>query len=403
MRAQAPADLVERGRRIGSARLDRLPAYVFAELDRLIGEQRAAGVDVISLGIGDPDLPTPAAAVSALQQAAAEPRNHRYASYRGLGSLRAAMAAWYSRRFGVDLDQDREVLPLLGSKEGIGHLAFALLDQGDLAVVPDPGYPVYAASSLLAGGEVHAMPLLAERGWQPDLEAIPSSVLGRARVLWLNYPNNPTGAVASLDFLAQAVEFSRRHRLVLAHDAAYTEVTFGGYRAPSVMQAPGAREVAVEFHSLSKTFNMTGWRVGMVVGNPAVLDALATVKENLDSGIFQAVQEAAVAALALPPEVVERCNEVVARRQQRAVAALRSLGWPVQPTPATFYLWFALPPVAAGLGSLEFTRLVLQRTGVVITPGVGLGRGGEGYLRISLTLPDDRLDEALRRLASLSA
>jgi LL-diaminopimelate aminotransferase len=379
-------------------RIKNLPPYLFAEVDRRIAEKRAAGFDVISLGIGDPDLPSPQHVVEAAQQAVADPIRHRYPDYYGLKELREAIARWYERRFGVELDSDREVVPLIGSKEGIAHLAVAFIDPGDVALVPDPGYPVFSIGTMLANGEPYYMPLRAERGFLPDLSAIPDEVARRARILWLNYPNNPTAAVATLEFFEEALAFARRHDLLLAHDNAYSDVAYDGYRAPSLLEIPGAKDVAVEFHSLSKTFNMTGWRTGMMVGNRVAVEALGRVKTNVDSGIFDAIQIASIAALDGDPAWVEERNARFQARRDATVATLRKIGVEVIPPRASLYIW---APVPAGLSSVEFSLRVLDDASVWVTPGVGFGPSGEGFFRISLTVPDHRLSEALERLERL--
>jgi LL-diaminopimelate aminotransferase len=382
---------------LAARRMARIPPYLFAEIDRKVAAKRAAGVDVIALDIGDPDTPTPDAIVRAAIEALGRGENHRYASYFGMPALREAIAAWYKRRFDVDLDPGSEVLPTLGSKDGISHLPFALVNPGDIVLMPSPGYPVYLTGTVMADGEPYILPLTAANGWLPDLDAIPEEVAHRARILWLNYPNNPTAATAPPEFFEQALEFCRAHQVVLCHDFPYSEVSFRGYRPPSVLQFAGAKDVAVEFHSLSKTFNMTGWRVGMAVGNPEVLRMLGQVKTNIDSGIFPVVQHAAIAALSGPdlPEL----NDLYERRQARTLEVLRSIGWADAQAPdATFYLWL---PVPDGYTSVSFATRVLDEAGVNVTPGNGFGEPGEGYFRVSLTVPDSRLDEALERLRKL--
>jgi LL-diaminopimelate aminotransferase len=379
-------------------RIERLPPYLFTEISRKIAEKRSQGVDVISFGIGDPDLPTPERIIESLREASLDAANHRYPETEGLPELRQAIARWYERRFGVSLDPEREVLPLIGSKEGIGHIALCFIEPGDVALVPDPGYPVYAMGTLLAGGEAYYLPLREEDGFLPDLEAVPDEVLRRARVLWLNYPNNPTGAVADIAFFERAAAFAREHGLAVLHDGPYSEVAFEGYRAPSFLEAEGAREVGIELHSLSKSYNMTGWRIGMAVGNAEIIGALTRVKSNLDSGIPQAIQRMAIAALEGPQDCIEEHNRVYQRRRDRLVAALRGLGLRVSPPKASLYVWARVPE---GTTSVEFATRLLDDAGVVVTPGVGYGPSGEGYVRLSLTIPDERLEEGVRRLEGL--
>ncbi len=376
-------------------RLGRIGAYLFADLDRRQEELQARGVDVINLGVGDPDLPTPEHIVEALARAARDPRSHRYPPYPGIRDFREAAAEWYWRRFGVRLDPEREVLVLIGSKEGLAHLPWAVLDPGEAALVPDPGYPVYRAATVLAEGEPIAVPLQPERGYLPDLAAVPDQAARRARLLFLNYPNNPTAATASPGFFDEVVRFARDHGIFVAHDNSYSEIAYDGYRPPSFLQAEGAKEVGVEFHSLSKTYCMTGWRLGFAVGHPGLIGALGRIKTNVDSGVFRAVQEAGIAALLGPQEPVRERLEVYRRRRDRVVEALDALGWNPPRPQATFYLWIQAP---GGRTGTAFAAEVLERTGVVLTPGLGYGRQGERYVRLSLTTPDARLDEALDRL-----
>jgi LL-diaminopimelate aminotransferase len=376
-------------------RVESLPPYLFAELDHKIAERRAQGVDVISLGVGDPDRPTPDHVVAAAVEAASDPSTHQYPSYYGMPEFRRAVAAWFERRFGVSLDPDDEVLPLIGSKEGLAHLAFAYLDPGDRAVVPDPGYPVYAIATRLAGAEPVTLPLPRERGFLPDWDAAPV-VDDRTRLLWLNFPTNPTAAVATEADLARAVEFAGEHDLLLAHDAAYSEITFDGFVAPSVLQVPGGRDVAIEFHSLSKGYNMTGWRIGFAVGAPDAIRALGTLKTNLDSGIWNAVQRGAIAALEGPQDHVAAMRDLYRKRRDLVVGTLNRLGWDLEPPLGSVYVWV---PTPNGETSAEFADALLDRAGVVVAPGLGYGALGEGYVRISLTVPDDRLAEAMDRIA----
>jgi len=381
-----------------SQRLEKLPPYLFVEISRKIAEKRAQGIRVISFAIGDPDIPTPPHIIEALREAALDPANHRYPETEGLPELRRAIAAWYRRRFGVDLDPDEEVLPLIGSKEGIGHVALCLIDPGDIALVPDPAYPVYAMGTVIAGGQPYYLPLREENDFLPDLTQVPEEVARRAKVLWINYPNNPTGAVADLTFFREVVAFARRYDLAVCHDAPYTEVAFDGYRPPSFLEVPGAKEVGIEFHSFSKSYNMTGWRIGMAVGNPRLIRALRDVKSNLDSGIPQAIQKMAIAALQGPQGCIEEHNRIYQARRDRLVETLRRLGLRVRPSLASLYLWARVPE---GETSVSFAERLLEEAAVVVTPGVGYGPSGEGYVRLSLTLPDDDLEEGLRRLEAL--
>ena len=378
-----------------SQRLSQLQPYPFVEISRIIADKRAKGEDVVTFGIGDPDIPTPIHIIDRLVETAHNPSNHRYPETDGLPELRRAMAYWYDRRFGVTLDPDKEVLPLIGAKEGIGHVAFCFLDPGDLALVPDPGYPVYAMGTMFAGGEAYSMPLLEENGWLPDLDAIPSDVARQAKVMWLNYPNNPTAAVASVEYYKQAVEFARKYDLAILHDAAYSEVCFDGYTSPSFMEVNGARDVGIEFHSLSKCFNMTGWRIGMAVGNADIIKALFQIKSNLDSGIPQAIQEMAIEALTGPQECIRENNAIYQRRRDKVVATLIKLGLGVVPPKASLYVWARVPE---GYTSSEFATRLLGDTNIVVTPGTSYGKHGEGYIRLSLTTPDEQVDKGVSRL-----
>ena len=378
-------------------RIDRLPRYLFVEINEKIAEKRAEGVDVINFAIGDPDLPTPSHIIEYMCEAAHDPASHRYPETAGLPQLREAIAGWYQRRFSVALNPNREILPLIGSKEGIGHIAFVFIEPGDIALVPDPGYPVYARGTLLAGGEPYFMTLRAENDFLPDFENIPKDIARRAKLMWLNYPNNPTGATAELDFFEKAVYFARQHSLAICHDAAYTEVAFDGYKPPSFMQAAGAKEVGVEFHSLSKTYHMTGWRIGMVVGNAEMINALFRVKSNLDSGIPQAIQHAAIKALNSSQEHIFEHNTILQRRRDKLMQAINQIGLRARVPKATFYIWASVPQ---GYTSTDFADKLLNEAGVAVTPGIGYGKEGEGYIRFSLTLPDDRLEQGIERLLS---
>lgn len=376
-------------------RLSKLPPYLFAEISRKMAEKRARGEKLVNFGIGDPDLPTPPHIIERLCDAAHDPANHRYPEADGLPELRQAIADWYQRRFAVRLDPAKEVLPLIGSKEGIGHLSFCLLDPGDLALVPDPAYPVYSMSTRLAGGEPYPLPLTEQNDFLPELGSIPPEVARRAKVLWLNYPNNPTSGVADLDFFEKAVAFAQKHDLFICHDAAYSEVAYDGYRPPSFLQVPGAKEVGVEFHSCSKSYNMTGWRIGMVAGNEKLVGALMRFKSNLDSGIPQAIQKAAIEALSGPQDMIAEHNEAYRRRRDKLLPVLEKIGLKARKPLASLYIWARVPE---GFTSEKFAAKLLDEAGVVVTPGTGYGEYGEGYIRLSLTLPDVELDEGLARL-----
>ena len=380
-------------------RIQALPPYLFAEIDRKKRAALAKGVDLIDLGIGDPDIPTPGRIIERLTETVTKPANHRYPSSSGMMEFRQAVADWYGKRFGVTLDPATEVVSLIGSKEGVANMAVAYVDPGDVVLVPTPGYPVYEIGTNFNGGEVFFMPLRRENGFLPDLSSIPADVLGRAKMMWLNYPNNPTGAVADESFLKEAVDFARRHKIVLCHDAAYTELGFDGYRAPSILQVDGAREVAIEFHSLSKTFNMTGWRIAMAVGCPELVATLGQVKSNVDSGVFQPVQEAAILALEHAEEFLVPIREVYQERRDTLLDGLHQAGFELPAPRATFYVWL---PVPGGWTSTDFTARLLDEAGIVTTPGNGFGEPGEGFIRLTLCSPADRLKEAVERLRQVS-
>jgi LL-diaminopimelate aminotransferase len=381
-----------------SKRLDRIPAYLFVEINRKIAEKRARGEDIISFAIGDPDLPTPQYIIERLCREANNPVNHRYPETDGLAELREAIAGWYKSRFDVELDSDKEVLPLIGSKEGIGHISFCLIDTGDIAIMTDPGYPVYSKSTILAGGEPYYISINENNSFLPDLDKASDEVAKKAKVLWLNYPNNPTGAVADLDFFEKAVQYAKKNDLVICHDAPYTEVWYDGYEPCSFLQAKGAKDVGIEFHSLSKTYNMTGWRIGMAVGNSKLIDALFRFKSNMDSGIPQAIQWAAIEALTGRQEGVKERNAHYQKRRDKLVDALSQIGLRVMKPKASFYIWAKVPD---GYTSVQFTTELLDKTGIAVTPGTGYGSAGEGYIRLSITLPDERLDEGIKRLLTL--
>ncbi len=382
-------------------RLNKLPPYFFVDITKKIAELQARGEDVISFAIGDPDLPTPSYIIECMCQAAHNPANHRYPETSGLFTLRQAIAEWYERRFGVTLNPDKEILPLIGSKEGIGHMALCFIEPDDIALVPDPGYPVYSVSTLIAGGEPYFMPLKEENDFLPNFEAIPKEIASKAKLMWLNYPNNPTGATAGIDFFEKAVYFARQHNnLAVCQDAPYSEVAFEGYKSPSFMQVSGAKEVGVEFHSLSKTYHMTGWRIGMVVGNAEMIDALFRVKSNLDSGIPQAIQQAAIEALRGSQDCIAEHNAILQRRRDKLIRTLAKIGLKARIPKATFYIWAKVPQ---GYTSIDFTKKLLDEAGIAVTPGIGYGKEGEGYIRFSLTLADDRLEEGVNRLSAWHA
>jgi LL-diaminopimelate aminotransferase len=381
-----------------SKRLEAIPPYMFAELERRVAAKKAAGIDVISLGIGDPDTPTYPHIVEAMQRAVADPSTHQYPSNRGRAEFRDALAAFYDRRFGVELDPESEVIPAIGAKECIYNLCFAFLDPGDVALAADPGYPVYTGGPLLAGAEAALMPLVPELGFVPDLDALArdaGDTLDRARLLFVNYPNNPTGAVVPEGFFERVVELAREHEVLVVHDNAYSETTYDGYVAPSFLATPGAKQVGVEVFSLSKGFNMTGWRCAAILGNADAVSSYWRLKTNVDSGLFEAVQLAGAAALEGPQAAVAEMSAIYARRRDLVVAALREIGVSVEPPKGTIYVW---APVPEGHTSTSFAELVLEEAAVVISPGSMYGPSGEGFFRISLTTPDDRISEAVERM-----
>jgi LL-diaminopimelate aminotransferase len=377
-------------------RLDLVPPYLFAELERKIEEKRTAGVDVISLGIGDPDLPAPAAVVEEMQRRVARPETHQYPSNRGLAVFREAVAAFYETRFAVEIDPGSEVIPVLGGKEGVAHIALACLEAGDVCLSPEPGYPPYTSGPLFAGADLHYVPLLEENGFLPDLE-LPDEIARRANLLFLNYPNNPTGAVVDDRLFERAIELARSQQLFVVHDSSYSEIAFDGYRPPSFLATPGAKDVGVEIFSLSKGWNMTGWRVGWIAGNAEIVERYRQLKTNLDSGMFDALQHAAVAALTNARDFPREMSDIYRRRRDLMIDALAAIGLPARPPTATPYIWARVP---AGHTSASFTELVLGEAGVVVSPGPSFGPSGEGFVRISLTVPDERLQEAAQRIAS---
>jgi LL-diaminopimelate aminotransferase len=378
-----------------SKRLQSMPPYLFAELERRIAEKREAGIDVISLGIGDPDEPTYEYIVKAMQAAVADPATHQYPSNRGRDDFRQGLAEFYQRRFGVEIDPGSEVIPAIGAKECIYNLCFAFLNPGDVALAADPGYPVYTGGPILADATPHVMPLVPELGFVPDLTAIPPEVAAKAGLMFLNYPNNPTGAVVPEGFFEMVVSFAREHEILVVHDNAYSETTYDGYEAPSFLATPGAKEVGVEVFSLSKGYNMTGWRCAAILGNADAVQAYWKLKTNIDSGLFEAVQIAAVEALSGPQGPLQRMNEAYTRRRDLVVDALREIGVEVTAPKGTIYVW---APVPAGHTSTSFAEKVLEEAAVVVSPGSMYGPSGEGFFRIALTAPDDRIEEAVERM-----
>ena len=379
-----------------SQRVQSLPPYLFAEIERKVAARRAAGVDIISLGIGDPDLPTPPHVIAALKQGADDPATHQYPTNRGEIGFRTAVARYYRARYDVELDIESEIVPLLGAKEGVAHICLALLDQWDVCLAADPGYPVYTTGPLLADGTAVHLPLVPELGFQPDLEALEPAVLAKAKMIFVCYPNNPTGAVIEDDFFTRLVAFARANDLIVVHDNAYGDITYDGYVAPSFLATPGAKEVGVELYSLSKSYNMTGWRAGAIVGNATVVDAFWRLKTNMDSGMFGAVQRAGTAALDGPQDCVREMCGIYERRRDLLVEALRGIGLDARPPKGTIYLWV---PVPEGHTSASFTEQVLNQADVIVSPGAAYGPAGEGYVRFSLTVPDERLAEAVERIA----
>lgn len=382
-----------------SERLKQLPPYLFQEIDRLKAELIAKGVDVINLGVGDPDLPTPSHIITELERAARDPVNHQYASYSGMDDFKKSVAGWYKRRFNIELDARSEVLTLIGSKEGIAHLPLAFTNPGDLSLVPSPAYPVYHITTMFAGGESYFMPLKSENHFLPDLKAIPSGIAHRAKLIYINYPNNPTGATAEREFFRQVIDFAREYKILVCHDAAYTEMAFDGYQPMSFLELPGAKEVGIEFHSLSKTYNMTGWRLGFAVGNSEALNGLGQIKSNIDSGVFNAIQYAGITALEADQSCITEMQKVYQERRDILIRGLRKIGLNPQTPRATFYVWCPTPP---GYKSKDFTTLLLRQTGIVTTPGSGFGADGEGYIRMALTVNKERIGEAIDRMLKIS-
>ncbi|MBM4261708.1 MAG: LL-diaminopimelate aminotransferase [Deltaproteobacteria bacterium] len=376
-------------------RINDLPPYLFAEIDRKKRQAIAKGVDIIDLGIGDPDIPTPTPVVEKLVECATKPANHRYPNSSGMGEFREAVASWYQRRFNVKLDPAKEVCSLIGSKEGIGNMAVAFVDPGDVVLVSSPCYPVYHIGTAFNGGKNYFLPLRKENKFLPDLDSIPADVAKQAKLLWINYPNNPTAAVADKDFYKKVIDFANKYNVIVCHDAAYTEMGYDGYRPMSFLELDGAKEVGIEFHSLSKTFNMTGWRIGMAVGNPDIVGGLAQAKSNLDSGIFQSVQEAGIEALRLGDAIVDPSRRIYQERRDILVDGLRAVGLQCEKPKATFYVWVECP---RGLSSADFTTKLLEDAGVVTTPGNGFGEAGEGFVRFTVCVDKERLKEVAERI-----
>ena len=378
-----------------SERLEKIPPYLFAEIDRKIAEAKAKGIDIISLGIGDPDTPTLAPVVAEMHKAIDNPKNHDYPPYNGTEKFRQAACDWMKKRFDVELNPDTEMLANIGSKEAIAHIFFAFVDKGDYTLVPDPGYPVYKNATIFAGGTPYSMPLKEENGYLPDFDKIPEDIAKKSKLMFLNYPNNPTGAVADLDFYKKAVDFCKKYDILLCSDMAYSEMTFDGYKAPSVLQVEGGKDVAIEFYSHSKSYNMTGWRVGFVCGNADAVKALGTIKNNIDSGTFKAIQDAAAAAFTVDQSLIDNLNKMYQDRRDAAESGFRKLGWDIKPSKATFYLWL---PVPKGMTSEEFVTQMLEKAHVVVPPGNGYGSCGEGYFRVALTKDVDTIKECIRRM-----
>ncbi len=378
-----------------SERLGNLPPYLFLEIDKAKRKSRSEGKDLIDLGVGDPDMPTPAHVIQKLYEAAQDPKNQKYALDQGMPALRQAIADWYKRRFNVALNPDTEILPLIGSKEGIAHTPLAFVNPGDCTLVPDPCYPPYRGSTILAGGKAHSMPLLAENGFLPDFREIPLPVRKRAKLMFLNYPNNPTAAVADKPFYKEVIHFASRNNIIVLHDAAYSEMAYDGYKPMSFLELEGAKDVGVEFHSLSKTYNMTGWRIGWVCGNSDIVAAIAKVKSNIDSGIFSAIQVAGVEALTGPQYHIRKMSDLYQERRDALCDGLRECGFKVSKPRATFYVWVDVPK---GYDSKRFSHFLLERASIVATPGIGFGRSGEGYIRFALTVSKERIREAVERI-----
>ena len=376
-------------------RIQNIPPYLFAEIDKKKEEAIKRGVDIINLGIGDPDQPTPNNIIEKLRESVKDPKTHNYPPYAGTAEFRRAVALWYKNRFGVDLDPDKEVMALIGSKEGIAHVFLAFIDPGDFSLIPDPGYPVYKTGTLFANGFPYTMPLLEENDFLPDLDKIDEEIAKRAKLMFINYPNNPTAAIADKNFFEKVVKFAKKYDILVCHDFAYSEMTFDDYKANSFLEVEGAKEVGIEFHSLSKTYNMTGWRLGFAVGNKEAISALSIIKTNIDSGVFKAIQQAGIEALTGPQDNIEKMNSIYTSRRNVVINGLNQLGWNLKPTKATFYIWI---PTLNKMKSVDFANLLLEKAGIIVTPGIGYGEYGEGYVRIALTVEEKRLEEAIERM-----
>jgi len=381
-----------------SSKLQRLPPYLFVEIDRAKRKARQEGRDIIDLGIGDPDQPTPNHIIDKLYQAVCDPSTHRYALDQGLPGLRQAIAGWYKNRFQVKLDAEKEILPLIGSKEGIAHFPLAFLNEGDYTLIPDPCYPPYKGGTIFAGGRPYIMPLKEENAFLPDLKKIPLNIRKKAKLIYINYPNNPTSAIARSDFYKDVVEFARRNKIIIISDLAYSEICYDGYKPPSLLETEGAKEVVIEFHSFSKTYNMTGWRVGWACGNAQLVWSLAKVKSNIDSGIFSAVQLAGMAALTGPQGHIQQICRLYQERRDALIRGLNTVGLKVNPPKATFYVWIKIPKK---FDSISFSALLLEKANIVATPGVGFGKYGQGYIRMALTVSKERIQEAVERLKKI--
>ncbi|MEW5821748.1 MAG: LL-diaminopimelate aminotransferase [Cyanobacteriota bacterium] len=378
-----------------SVKLSQVPPYLFAEIDKKIEAARAKGVDIINLGIGDPDRPTPQVIVDAMHKSIDDASTHDYPPYQGTLEFRKACADWMKDRFNVNVAPKSEVLAMIGSKEGIAHMIFAMVDPGDYVLVPDPGYPVYKSFTILSGGEPYSVPLKPENGFKPDFDMVPEEVAKKAKLLFINFPNNPTGAIADIDYFKKVLAFAKKYDILICNDMAYSEMTFDGYVAPSFLEVDGSKDHVIEFYSHSKTYNMTGWRVGWAAGSSKAIDALSLIKNNCDSGVFKAIQKAAIKALEEHDNLIDEINSVYQKRRDTFIEGLNKLGWNIKPNKATFYLWL---PVPEGMSSVEFATLMLEKAGIVVPAGVGYGSCGEGFFRIALTVSNDRLEEALTRM-----